>query len=161
MRTKAEALAELRAVFERWELALAARSEDELVAPRFDDGWSIKDMLAHLWVWQQRSIARLEAALEAREPRYPVWPAQFAPEQADQPHDLNAWLYAQSRDTPWSAVYAAWHSGFLRLLELAAAIPDEDLHDPARYPWLEGYPLIAVLEGSHEHHVEHLEYLAT
>ena len=76
-----------------------------------------------------------------------------------QPHDLNAWLYAKDRDQSWPDVYRNWSEGFRRFLELAAAIPENDLLEVGKYPWLEGYALYAVLEGSYEHHREHAEYL--
>jgi len=145
--------------FNRWEALLASLSEAQITAAQLPKSWSIKDVVAHLRAWQQRSIARLEAAQLNREPEYPRWPEQFDPEVEDQPHDLNAWLYEQHRDQPWSSVYEDWRAGFLRFLELAAAIPEKDLLDPKRYPWLEGYALVAVLQGSYEHHQEHAEYL--
>jgi hypothetical protein len=57
-------------------------------------------------------------------------------------------------------VHQVWRDGFLRLLELAAAIPEQDLLDTKKYPWLKGYALFDVLKGSYEHHhIDHLEPL--
>jgi len=75
MSEKQQILAALREEFERWEALLAGLSEAQITAPQLDDGWSIKDVIAHLRAWQQRSIARVEAALSDREPDYPDWPA--------------------------------------------------------------------------------------
>ena len=149
----------LRDEFDRWDTLLAGLHEAQVTAPEFAENWSIKDMVAHLWDWQQRSIARLEAALHDREPIYPAWPTQFDPEAEGQPHDLNAWLYEQHRDQPWPSVYQNWRTGFLRVLELVEAIPQEDLLAVGRYPWLEGYVLLDVLRGTCEHHHEHAEQL--
>jgi hypothetical protein len=159
MNDKQEMLTRLREEFNRWEELLANLSEEQITAPQLPENWSIKDVIAHLRAWQQRSIARLEAALLNREPEYPAWPAQFDPEEEGQPHDLNAWLYATYRDRPWSNVHRDWSAGFLRFLELGAAIPEADLLAVGKYPWLEGYGLFAVLQGSYEHHREHAEYL--
>jgi hypothetical protein len=159
MSEKQHVLTALREEFKRWEELLASLTEAQITAPEFADNWSIKDMVAHLRAWQQRSIARVQAALHNKEPEYPSWPEQFDPEVEEQPHDLNAWLYATYRDQPWSSVYHDWSTGFRRLLELAEAVPEKDLLDADRYAWLEGYPLLAVLEGSYEHHQEHAEFL--
>ncbi|HEU5011617.1 MAG TPA: maleylpyruvate isomerase N-terminal domain-containing protein [Roseiflexaceae bacterium] len=159
MNEQHEILRALQEEFNRWEEVLASLSEAHITAPQLDEHWSIKDVVAHLWAWQQRSIARLEAALHDRQPAYPQWPSQFDPEAEDQPHDLNAWLYESYRDQPWADVYRNWREGFLRLLQSGAAIPDKDLTDAERYPWLEGYALVDVLRGSYEHHQEHAEYL--
>jgi hypothetical protein len=156
---KQGALSTLREEFDRWESLLASLSEAQITAPEFAENWSIKDVVAHLRAWQQRSLARLEAALHNREPVYPAWPEQFDPEEEGQPHDLNTWLYEQDRDKSWADVRQGWRAGFLRLLELANAIPEDGLRDKDKYPWLEGYALIDVLQGSLEHHREHAEYL--
>jgi hypothetical protein len=159
MSDKQALLAALREEFNRWEALLASLGEEQITAPQLADNWSIKDVIAHLRAWQQRSVARLEAALLGRAPEYPSWPAQFDPEAEGQPHDLNAWLYATYRDRSWPNVHRDWHEGFQRFLELGEAIPEKDLLEAGRYPWLEGYALIAVLQGSYEHHREHAEYL--
>ena len=159
MNDKQDMLTALQEEFNRWEQLLAGLDEAHITAPRFPDDWSIKDMVAHLRAWQQRSIARLEAALHNREPEYPAWPAQLDPEEEGEPHDLNAWLYAAYRDQPWSSVYRDWSEGFRHFLQLGSAIPEEDLLKADKYPWLEGYALLAVLQGSYEHHREHAEYL--
>jgi hypothetical protein len=159
MNDKQGILSALREEFNRWEALLASLSEEQITAPRLPDNWSIKDVIAHLRAWQQRSIARLEAALLDQAPEYPAWPAQFDPEAEGQPHDLNAWLYAKDRDRAWPSVHRDWREGFLRFLELGNTIPEPDLLAAGRYAWLEGYALSAVLHGSYEHHREHAEYL--
>jgi hypothetical protein len=156
---KQQLLTALREEFNRWDRLVGSMREAQITAPALHEDWSINDMVAHLRAWQQRSVARLEAAQLGKEPNYPAWPAQLDPEEEGQPHDLNAWLYAQTRDQPWPRVYEDWRTGFLRFLELAAAIPEGDLLAKDKYAWLEGYALIDVLNGSLEHHQEHAEYL--
>ena len=152
-------LAALREQFERWEDLLASMSEAEITAPLAPSEWSVKDVIAHLCAWQQRSIARLAAALDDREPQFPQWPAGLDPESQAQPHQLNAWLYQTYRDQSWSQVHQTWRDGFLRFLDLGAALPEKDLLDAGRYPWLEGHPLAFVLVASYDHHQEHLDTL--
>lgn len=159
MSEKQAALDELRAELDRWQRLLAGMGEAQIIDPQLDEGWSVKDVVAHLWAWQQRSVARVEAALRGGEPEYPAWPDAFDIEQEGQPHDLNAWLYASTRGLPWAEVYQRWEAGFRRLLELGAAVADADMVALDRYPWIAGYALIDVLRGSAEHHREHAEYL--
>jgi hypothetical protein len=159
MNDKHQLLAALREEFNRWEAQLGSLSEAQITAPTLPKHWSIKDVIAHLRAWQQRSIARLEAAQQGKEPDYPVWPAQFDPEAEGQPHDLNAWLYEQTRNQPWPRVHEDWRAGFLRFLELAAAIPEQDLLAKDKYAWMNGYALADILNGSLKHHQEHAEYL--
>jgi hypothetical protein len=161
MSGKKELLANLRAAYDAWETLLADRSEAEIAAKSLPAGWSIGDVVAHLLAWQQISIARLEAALRNTEPKLPVWLAGanpfFAEEHTD---DFNARIVKIYRDQAWSSVHRTWREGFLRFLDLGAAIPEDRMFDPERFPWLKGYALSAVLHGSYEHHQEHLDALA-
>jgi len=145
--------------FNRWEELLAGMREEQITAPELPANLSIKDVLAHLMAWQQRSSARLEAALLNREPRFPDWPAGLDPE-AEDVDQINAWIDKTYHPQPWSSVHRDWREEFLRLLELAQAISEKDLLEAGRYPWMEGEPLASVLLGSYEHHHEdHLEPL--
>jgi hypothetical protein len=120
---------------------------------------SIKDIVAHLTTWQQINVARFEAARNNKEPEYPKWPPELDLESDDDLDKINAWIYETCRKKTWSEVHQEWKDRFLRFLELAEAIPEKDLLEVGRYPWLKEYPLSAVLLGSHEHHEEHLEPL--
>lgn len=157
MDDKARALVALRDIFNQWKSLLGSLREPELTAP-LPGGLSVKDEVAHLRAWQMVTIARLEAAQFGREPVYPDWtsgdPDDEPATDAYNRHIQDAW-----RGRPWDEVFRAWRDGYLRVLALAEAIPADALTDPARYPWLDGRPLIDVLWGTDEHHREHLAEL--
>ncbi len=115
---------------------------------------SVKDDLAHLWAWQQRSIARMDAARNNRPPEYPAWPAAAGDPDSDDhsPDAINNWIFETNRDRPWPEVLSAWRNGFLRFITQAEATPEKDLMVKAKYAWLPGYALADVLTGSLEHH---------
>ena len=68
MNMKDHILSAMREQFERWEELLTSLSEELITTPHFDLDWSIKDVMAHLWGWQQISIARMEAGVHNHEP---------------------------------------------------------------------------------------------
>lgn len=152
-------LSALREQFHRWEELLAGLDEERLTRPSLSDQWSIKDVIAHLRAWQQRSIARLEAARLDRAPEFPQWRPGLNPEAEDATAQLNAWIYETHHALPWATVHQAWRAGFLRLLELGETISEKDLLDSGRYPWLDGHSLATVFLASYDHHQEHLEKL--
>lgn len=157
---KTDILNKLREEFNQWEELLASLTEAQITAPNLPDNWSIKDVVAHLWSWQQRSVARMEAALHNRKPQFPPWPPSLQPDSDDDLEALNTWLYQSNRDKPWPAVYHDWRTQFLRFIELGEAIPEKDLLEPGRYPWQGEYPLALTLISSGEHHqLEHREPL--
>jgi hypothetical protein len=159
---KTALLQQLRDEFAAWEALFARLSEAQLVARQLDGGLSVKDVVAHLWTWQQRSIARLEAAQAGHAPEFPAWPGAADPDD-DEHRDinaLNAWIFAQSRDKPWAQVHGDWAKGYWRFLELGEAVPEADLLAVGHYAWLPGYALAEVLRGSYNHHHdEHLRPL--
>jgi hypothetical protein len=159
MHNKQQILAALREQFNSWEELLAALSEDQATAPYTSSNWSIKDEIVHLWAWQQRSVARAEAALRNVEPDYPRWPETLGPDLEEDVDQTNAWIDETYKGKSWSSVYADWRAQFLRFLTLSQAIPERDLLDPGRYAWMEGNALAQSHLGSYEHHKEHLEEL--
>ena len=159
MYMKNHILAALREEFDQWEEVLARLSEVQITAARDAPELSIKDEVAHLWAWQQRSIARMEAALHNREPELPQWLPTVDPEAYDNTDQINAWIYATYRDQPWSEVHHLWRAGFLRLLALGEAISEPVLLDSSRFAWLQGHALAFVLVATYDHHQEHLEKL--
>lgn len=152
-------LVALREQFQRWEELLASLSAEQIAAPRLPSHWTIKDDIAHLKAWQQRSIARLEAARANREPVYPRWLAGADPEAESNTDPVNAWIYEAHREHSWAEVHEDWRAGFLRLLELSEGFSERDLLDESRYPWMDGYSLACILLATYDHHQEHIEEL--
>ena len=152
--TKDELLALLREEFARWEKLLSSLTPDQVVPRDLPDDLSVKDVVAHLWAWQGLSVARLEAALDNRDPDYHLGPDGLDPDNEDNLERINAWIHQANLDRPWMDVYGNWRRRFLWFLELAQNLPEQTLMQPARYPWLKDAPLSAVLRGSYEHHQE-------
>ena len=159
MNMKEHILTALREQFDRWEKLLVNLSEDQLTTPYLDEQWSIMDVIAHLWAWQQVSTARMEGGAMDHEPDYPQWILSVGEDWEDQADAVNALVFERNHDKPWLEVHRQWRSGFLRLLDLAEKISERDLLDGSRYPWLKGYNLAYVLIASYDHHQEHLEDL--
>jgi hypothetical protein len=158
MNMKHHILAALSEVFDQWEELLASLTEDQITTALLPSDLPIKDVVAHLMAWQQRSIARVEAARLDREPEFPKWPAALDPE-AEDVDSINAWIYESYRQQPWSQVHQTWADGFRRFLKSAEQISERDLLDGGRYAWLKDYPLALILLGSYDHHQEHIEKL--
>ena len=159
MNMKNHILTALREQFNSWEELVASLSEEQVTASHFDFDWSIKDVIAHLWAWQQVSIARMEGRLHNREPEFPRWIVDIDEDWEESADRVNALTYESNHEKPWSEVYKNWREGFLRLLELGNAISERYLLDGSTYSWLKGYSLAFILVASYDHHQEHFEKL--
>jgi hypothetical protein len=67
---KQELIALHESELEKWEELLAGLSMDQITMPMTPGGLSVKDTIAHLGAWLERTIARLEAALHIYELLY-------------------------------------------------------------------------------------------
>jgi hypothetical protein len=159
MNMKQHILAALREQFENWEKLLDSLSHEQLTTSAFDLDWSIEDVVAHLWAWQQISIARLEAGLPDRVPEYPNWITESIEHWEENASEVNALTFERYHDSPWPEVYERWKSGFLQLLSTAGKITERDLLDSSKFSWLNGYSLALILIASYDHHQEHFEKL--
>jgi hypothetical protein len=161
MNMKEHILAALRENFDQWEELLASLSEEEITTPHFDFDWSVKDVMAHLWAWQQISIARMKGGVQNHEPEFPKWILSLGDNWEEDANRVNALTFERNHEKPWSEIYQNWKEGFLRFLELGNKISERDLLDGDRYTWLNGHSLAFILVASYDHHQEHLEKLMT
>ncbi len=159
MDMKGHILTGMREMYDRWEALLAGMSAEQIAAPLLSSTWTAKDILVHVRTWQQRSVARFEAALAGREPEYPQWLPGIDPDAAGVTDQVNAWIYETNHDLPWPVVHQNWKETFFHLLELGEKISEIDLLDSGKYLWMKGYPLILILLFSYDHHKEHYEKL--
>ncbi len=155
MTTKQQITKDLDDIFHRWQELLDKLTDAQLKQPLSPSAWTIKDVVAHMWCWQQASVARMEAALAGKEPAYPDWWERFAPDPEEDVDRTNAWNYERNRDKPWQQVYNDWYSQFTRYLELVRQVPENDLLELGRFKWMGRYPLSASSMGSCDHHREH------
>ena len=159
MNDKEKIISQFKEIFDRWEALLAGLSEEQITAPNRVADLSIKDILAPLTAWQQVSLARMQAARQNREPEYPDWPSGLDMVHETNIDEINAWIHETYRQQPWPGIYQEWRERYLLILELAQAFPEKDFLEIGRYPWLEGYPISAVIMGSWDHHQEHIDDL--
>ena len=159
MTMKQHILLALREQHERWEELLARMTTEQATSPLPYSTWCVKDVITHLWAWQQRSIARLEAAAQNREPQLPRWRDDLEPDSEGFTTKVNTWIFETYQDQPWTESFRSWSEGYRHFIGLADKISERDLLDGDRYPWLKGSPLAVVLLASYDHHQEHYEKL--
>src|SRR6266496_1606334 len=121
MNEKTQLVTLLQDHINRWENLFAGLSEEQLDAPLVPSDLSIKDTMAHLMAWQQRSIARMEAGRQNKQPEFPRWSPDLDPNAEDNtiprsspdldpnvedPTDeINAVIYKTYHDQSWAEVH--------------------------------------------------------
>lgn len=144
--TKAKLLADLHHEQEQWEALLNQIGEARMDQPDVAGGWSIKDIVAHLTGWRQRTVARLQAAQHGEDDFAVPWPAHL---QTDD--EINAWLYEANRNRSVHEVLDDSRQVFQQLVAVIEAFPEAELLDPQRFSWMQGELLTAEALFGHFH----------
>jgi hypothetical protein len=152
---KEDLLKELEEEREHFLDAIEGLSDEDLEKPGVMDDWSIKDLLAHLTMWEAELIKLLWQAKQGQKPSS----IHFSHIAVD---ELNARWKSEMQDRSLERVMADFQSVRNQTIRRVEAFSDKDLNDEKRYNWLGGRPLWEWIAGnSFEHEAEHLEQIVT
>jgi hypothetical protein len=128
-----------------------------MTEPGVTGTWSVKDLLAHITVWEQRMVGWVAESLRDRVPQQ--LPSGMTWDDLDQ---WNEQTYRESRDKPLDQVLTEFDRSYSQALEAVKAAPETELIDPDRFPWREGKPLWhMVAANTCWHYKEHREEIET
>lgn len=153
--TKAEILDAVRGADSALHAAYAGVDRAKMEQPGVNDGWSIKDEIAHLTLWNRTLVGRLEAAATGASPD----PALFS--QSDEAIDAwNARHFAESKGRPLDDVLTEYRDTFSAVIAGVEALSEADLFAAERFAWTKGTPLERSVAGEiYEHYPEHIEQI--
>ena len=124
---KSELLNWLHEENRQWEAFIAQIDPQRMEQPGVAGEWSIKDIIAHLTLWQPRLIAGLQAAQRGQPEPPPPWPAHLTTDD-----EINAWIYAKARERSVDEILAETQQLFQQLLAVINDLPDEVLIETER-----------------------------
>jgi hypothetical protein len=113
----------------RWQALLASYaglSEAELAEPGVTGTWSVKDIIAHVTVWEEEALAHLPVVLAGkRPPRYSVTHGGI--------NAFNAQMTARNRELSLVEVQRRRDAVHRRLVELVQRVPDAECDSDTRF----------------------------
>jgi hypothetical protein len=134
--------------------AAAALDDEALLAPAPGmDGWTRKDILAHVEWWNRHSADVIDGVRTGVDP-YPG---------TDEPWDPDAWnarILAENRERTADDVRRGETASFERLLAAVDGATDDELFGEDPQPWLDGTVAETVAEDSTLHYPDHVAHLA-
>jgi uncharacterized protein (TIGR03083 family) len=144
--TQAKFLETLKAARSEWEALLARVPKDRMSEPGAD-GWSVKDILAHV-AWYERemlAVARARALAGSD-----LWNKSL--------EERNAAIYEENRHRPLAEVLAEAEAMYRQLAPELEALTDEDLMDARRFREMpaEWLPWQVLASNTYEHYQEHI-----
>jgi uncharacterized damage-inducible protein DinB len=152
LRPKDALLVKLRATRQDVLDAIAGLSAEQLTAPMTPGGPSVRDVLAHLIVWDWAKLDLLQQRAAGSVPAIGAMDADV--------DGANAQATAIWRDQPLPAVRDALDRTRADLLAAITALPASELVVSCGPPYPPPVTLQQVLEGTVEHNAEHAAELA-
>jgi uncharacterized protein (TIGR03083 family) len=144
---KAQFLAECQAEFDVLERLIAPLSAEEKTQPGMLGEWSVKDVLAHLYEWQQLMLGWQEAGLRGENPKPPGRGYNWKQLPA-----LNQEIYETHKDAPLEEIEAKLRESHRRMLALAESTPEEELFAAGCAAWMGKHSLATFINANAPEH---------
>lgn len=149
--TKSDLLAAIRRERAALDQLLAPMDEAHMLAAARNDGWTAKDILAHITAWEQRVLAWLDRWRATGRPQRPEPGVTW-----DKGNWLNDRDYEAAKAMPPADVRSEAASSYAAILLTVAALSDEELAARPEGPEGPSWSWI-VGANTYEHYLEHRE----
>jgi hypothetical protein len=114
------------------------------------EGWSVKDILAHIAFWEQRVTAWAAALNQGTRPEPPFWSSDWNEER------INQAIYEQNRERALQDVLDQWQSVHESVLQAIQEMSEQDLFE-RKVNWLGNASFAEALPGNSFEHLRHHE----
>lgn len=138
---------------------LSHLSAEQLTTPTDAGGWTVKDHVIHIAIWENgiRALLQQQSRREAMGISEDLWKGASSDE-------LNAIIQAQHKDMPLDEVFKTSHEIHQQLIETLQAMTDEDLQRPYNFydPELKRRraPVVGWIEGNtFRHYKQHKPWI--
>jgi hypothetical protein len=155
--SKTELLERMRVERAAWDALVAQVPERSATEPLLPNGWSVKDLIAHVAAYEEWRAQRITEDLAGGQP--PAADAGSSDGEGTWDTDtINAMIYEQHKDDDLPTVQAFAARSFREMIAAFEAAPDEYLRKPT---WWTGGPSVLemVPAQTYEHYAEHTDDL--
>ena len=150
---KEKMIHEIQTERKRLEQTLEDITKQQMNTPGVIEDWTVKDLLAHITVWEQRMVAWLRQTVHGEVPE--MLPSGLTWDDLDQ---WNEETYQEHRHLDLGQVLADFESSYSEALIAVEEVSEEDLVEPDRFTWREGRPLWKMVAANTSwHYKEHEE----
>jgi hypothetical protein len=152
-KNKHDLIQRIRDERDRLEALVGKHSENEMLIPQGENGWSVKDHIAHIVIWEKRLVEWLNFVERGEVPQ------QLPPGMTWD--DLDRWneqTFEENRERELNEVLADFNHIADEVLQVVGAIPDDLLMRADSLAWRSGSPLWEmVAANTYWHYPEHRE----
>lgn len=148
--TKQELLDEIRQARATMLKALDGLPNDAMLRPGVVGMWSVKDVLAHLSIWQSELITALDHVDRPERTPHVV--------EIEDIDEFNEEQYRANVRRPLDVILEDFEGVHKHLIKAIEEIDEKTLNNGRKFPWMEGEPLwYLIAENGYWHEQEHAE----
>jgi uncharacterized protein (TIGR03083 family) len=136
--TKAQILTENQKEHDALEQFLTTVTPEQMTQPGALGDWSVKDVLAHLYEWEQMVLDWHAAGQRGETPHVPAAGYKWSQLPA-----LNQSIYEKHRDRPLDEMLNLFRASYRQVMAIIESLSEEDLFTPGRFPWMNKNTLAA------------------
>jgi hypothetical protein len=139
---KTQLLAAIQKEYIVLEKFLALLTPQQLAFSAAPGAWAVKDVLAHLYEWQQMFFTWYETGLLGEMPAVPAPGYKW-----NQLPALNQAIYEKYYGLPLDEVLKMFRASHQKTVQFMEEIPDSNLAMPGLYPWMNQNTLMSYLNS--------------
>lgn len=140
--TKSQLLDASQKEFQKLDIYIGSLTPEQMSTPPAPGAWAVKDVLAHLYEWQQMFFRWYEAGLRGETPAVPAPGYKWSQLQA-----LNQAVFETFRDLPLEEVLGMFRASHQKTVQFMEEIPESDLVTPGLYTWMNQNTLMSYLNS--------------
>jgi len=126
---------------------LASLTPEQITKPGTVGEWAIKDVLSHLFEWEDMVLKWYAAGVKGKTPAVPSEEFNWA-----QLPQLNHAIYLKHRDKALIDVLKTFRTSFKKIIKTIESIPEKELFTKGIYPWTRNNLLAAYFVSATSSH---------
>ncbi len=146
-KSKEQLLFAMETEHESLEKMLTVLSQEQIIATSMTTKYSIKDVLAHLYEWEQLCMGWYETGLQGKIPSLPAEGFNWAQIPA-----LNNTIYEKHKDKSWDEIQRLTRESYNKIHETINSLSEVELFSPGHYAWTKKNALAAYFIGATSSH---------
>ncbi len=140
---KTQLLAAIQKEYAALEKFIAPLTAEQMAFAPAPGAWAVKDILAHLYEWQQMFFKWYETGQRGENPAVPALGYKWSQLPA-----LNQHIYEKYQQIAPEQALALFRESHQKTLQFITALPDADLTTPGLYKWMNNNTLMAYLNAN-------------
>lgn len=138
-------------------------NDKRMEIPNVQGKWSVKDIIAHITVWEHRGTKWIESIVKGEEPKIPL-AGDIVSDMDNMVHlisKLNQEIYQKNRNRPLMDILEEFEATFPKLIEQVQALSDDQLNRSFQAEWTRNNRITTrgILEWHLDHYRSHMKHI--